>query len=346
MVIEDCAHALGATYEGRPVGSSGNFCVFSTQAIKHLTTICGGLLVCPNERLYSRGKLIRWFGIDRNRRSGAGHDFRMEPDIAEWGFRFHMNDVAATVGLVNLKHIPRLLARCQANGDFYDEQFENLPHTRLLRPTRGGRSACWIYTMRVAASTRPAFIRHMMTRGIVVSAVHQRNDVHSCVAQYSALLPNLNVLADEIICLPVGWWLSDADRDRVVSAVRDFSASVAEQVSQVSGGSALSPRKKKNSAKGGRDAGASSQGASYGSTLPRALSVPAHRQRCIITGGCGFIGHHVVEHFVKNTDFEILVLDKLWYASIGYDRLMDSGVFHCIQARLGHHLDNTLRHHT
>ena len=170
--------------------------------------------------------------------------------------------------------------------------------------------------------------------------------MHSCVAQYSALLPNLNVLADEIICLPVGWWLSDADRDRVVSAVRDFSASVAEQVSQVSGGSELSPRKKKNSAKGGRDAGASSQGASYGSTLPRALSVPAHRQRCIITGGCGFIGHHVVEHFVKNTDFEILVLDKLSYASNGYDRLRDSGVFHCIQARLGHHLDNTLRHHT
>ena len=251
MVIEDCAHALGATYEGRPVGSSGNFCVFSTQAIKHLTTICGGLLVCPNERLYSRGKLIRWFGIDRNRRSGAGHDFRMEPDIAEWGFRFHMNDVAATVGLVNLKHIPRLLARCQANGDFYDEQFENLPHTRLLRPTRGGRSACWIYTMRVAASTRPAFIRHMMTRGIVVSAVHQRNDVHSCVAQYSALLPNLNVLADEIICLPVGWWLSDADRDRVVSAVRDFSASVAEQVSQVSGGSELSQKKKTRRRGGG-----------------------------------------------------------------------------------------------
>ena len=46
-------------------------------------------------------------------------------------------------------------------------------------------------------------------------------------------------------------------------------------------------------------------------------SVKQARKRCLITGGCGFIGHHVVEHFVKNADFEIIVLDKLSYASKG-----------------------------
>jgi len=60
-------------------------------------------------------------------------------------------------------------------------------------------------------------------------------------------------------------------------------------------------------------------------------SVRRSGPKCLITGGCGFIGHHTVEHFVKNTDFQIIVLDKLSYASKGYDRLRDTGVFHLIQ---------------
>ena len=49
----------------------------------------------------SRGKLIRWYGIDRD---GDRKDFRCEADIPEWGFKFHMNDVCATVGNENLNH--------------------------------------------------------------------------------------------------------------------------------------------------------------------------------------------------------------------------------------------------
>ena len=55
------------------------------------------------------------------------------------------------------------------------------------------------------------------------------------------------------------------------------------------------------------------------------------RKRCLITGGCGFIGHHVVEHFVRHTDYQVVVVDRLSYASKGYDRLRDTGVFHLIQ---------------
>jgi len=55
------------------------------------------------------------------------------------------------------------------------------------------------------------------------------------------------------------------------------------------------------------------------------------RKKAIITGGCGFIGHHTVEHFAKNTDYELIVIDKLSYASKGYDRLRDTGVFHLLR---------------
>jgi dTDP-4-amino-4,6-dideoxygalactose transaminase len=57
-VIEDCAHAFGATYKGKKLGNHGNICVFSLQAIKHLTTGDGGLIILPNKKLYERAKLI------------------------------------------------------------------------------------------------------------------------------------------------------------------------------------------------------------------------------------------------------------------------------------------------
>lgn len=60
-------------------------------------------------------------------------------------------------------------------------------------------------------------------------------------------------------------------------------------------------------------------------------SLTRNRKRCIITGGCGFIGHHVVEHFAKNTDYQLVIIDKLSYASKGYDRVRDTGVFHLVQ---------------
>ena len=99
-VIEDCAHAFGSFFKGQPIGSHGNICTFSFQAIKHLTSVDGGALVLPHEHLYSRARLLRWYGINRETNK---KDFRCEADIPEWGFKFHMNDVNASVGIENLK---------------------------------------------------------------------------------------------------------------------------------------------------------------------------------------------------------------------------------------------------
>ena len=68
-------------------------------------------------------------------------------------------------------------------------------------------------------------------------------------------------------------------------------------------------------------------------TAKNTSSVPRHvaRRKIIITGGCGFIGHHVVEHFSRTTDCDLVVIDKLSYASLGYDRLRDTGVMDRVQ---------------
>ena len=99
-VIEDGAHSFGSEYKGKMIGGHGNLTMFSLQAIKHITSIDGGLLLSPHKDLHRRTKLLRWYGIDRD---GDRKDFRCEADITEWGFKFHMNDVNASIGLANLK---------------------------------------------------------------------------------------------------------------------------------------------------------------------------------------------------------------------------------------------------
>ena len=215
-VIEDCAHSFGSAYKGKKIGTHGNICVFSFQAIKHITTVDGGLIILPHQELYNRAKLLRWYGIDResNRK-----DFRCEADIPEWGFKFHMNDVCATVGIENIKHASQILEAHTDNAAFYDEKLAGLPGVTLLARNSYFNSAFWLYTMRV--ERRDDFIAAMKERGIATSRVHERNDKHTCVQEYVSMLPNLEKVVKDMVCIPGGWWVTPEDRQYVVDAIKE-----------------------------------------------------------------------------------------------------------------------------
>jgi dTDP-4-amino-4,6-dideoxy-D-glucose/dTDP-4-amino-2,4-dideoxy-beta-L-xylose transaminase len=215
-VIEDCAHGWSSTYQGLPLGNHGNFAVFSFQAIKHLTTGDGGLLVSPNDDWHRRAKLMRWYGIDRENNERS--DFRCEADIPEWGFKFHMNDIAAATGLANLEIIDEVVARHRAHAAAYDHAFADVDGLTVLERAADRDSAFWIYTMR--AERRDDLMRKLGDAGIASSRVHERNDIHSCVAAAMTSLPQLDRLVTEMICIPVGWWVTPAQRDHVIDTIR------------------------------------------------------------------------------------------------------------------------------
>jgi len=214
-VIEDCAHAYGTRYKGALLGNHGNINCFSLQAIKHFTTVDGGFMTLPNADLYQRSKLLRWYGIDRD---APKEDFRCEADIAEWGFKFHMNDVCATIGIHNYPHIDGLVQRFKDNTAWYDEALANVPGVTNMHRHDWADSAAWIHTIKV--ERREDFTRHMEACNIMVSRVHERNDKHSCVSQFKAPLPQLDKLVAEMICIPNGWWISDEDREYVVECIK------------------------------------------------------------------------------------------------------------------------------
>jgi len=214
-VIEDGAHSFGTEYKGKKLGNHGNMVMYSLQAIKHITAVDGGLLLLPHEDLYKRGKLIRWYGIDRD---GNRKDFRCEADIEEWGFKFHMNDICATIGLENLKDAEWIIGKHRDNAKFYDENLKGVKGVTLLERNPEHNSAFWIYSMLV--ENRDGFYKHMKDCGIVASQVHERNDKHTCVREFRSHLPNLEKTIGKVVSIPVGWWVTEEERQYIVDCIK------------------------------------------------------------------------------------------------------------------------------
>ena len=219
-LIEDACHALGSTYHGKPIGSHSDFACFSFQAIKEMTTIDGGALVCKSKADCERGRLLRWYGIDRKAKR---KDLRCEADIVEYGYKFHMNDVTATIGLEQLKYVGETIKKYRSNAARYDQAFKGLEAVKPLRHKNDRSSAYWLYTIRVKDRLR--FMKHMKAKGITVSQVHARNDTHSMFKDFKAELPGVDEFNSEQVCIPVGWWLTEENLTCIIDAVLEYERS-------------------------------------------------------------------------------------------------------------------------
>lgn len=217
-IIEDAAHAFGSRYKNKMVGNAADFTCFSFQAIKHLTTVDGGAVAVKNKSHYDRGILLRWYGIDRKTRS---QEQRIEVDVAEYGYKGHMNDVAATIGLENIKFTHELIKKHRLNADFYKKNLAGLKYVKLLKEHKGYDSTYWLFTILV--TDRDAFSRYMADKNIMVSQVHRRNDTHPAVKMFKRSLPNVDKFTSEMVCIPVGWWLTEAEREHIAYAVRSYT---------------------------------------------------------------------------------------------------------------------------
>lgn len=222
IIVEDCAHSFGAVYDKNKIGNSNNICVFSLQAIKLLTSGDGGIITFPNKELYDRCKLMRWFGIDRDQRNYNKNDFRLENDILEYGYKFHMNDINATIGLFNLKYIDKLLSKNRENAQYYDNKFKDIDGIKIISTNKKSIPSYWLYTIRVRDKLN--FIDKMKKANIMTSQVHNRNDIYTCVEKYKENLHNITILEEDLVCIPVGWWLSKQEleyiSDTIISIIK------------------------------------------------------------------------------------------------------------------------------
>ncbi len=216
-LIEDAAQALGATYRGRGVGTWGDAGAFSFQAIKPLTTGDGGALVLRDPEAHRRAYRLRWFGIDRAGRVadelGAGHW-----PITEAGHKYHMNDLAAALGLGQLEGFAAALARRRSLDALYRAELAAVPGLRLTPRTPGAEGACWLFT--VLVERRTDFARALRSRGVEAAAWHRRVDAHPLFGGARADLPRQAAFDAAQIALPLRDTLDDDAAARVLRAVK------------------------------------------------------------------------------------------------------------------------------
>jgi perosamine synthetase len=211
-IIEDAAHALGAMYNGLPIGSNSEYTTFSLQAIKHMTTVDGGFLSVKTQEKCNQGRLLRWFGLDKKIP-------RLENDVKVPGYKYHMNNINATIGLVQMKHVREIVGKYIQNGKYFDQNLKKTPDLELLYYHKNTEPSYWLYTLKV--QRRADFIKKLAENGITASELHLRNDRHSVFSESNTVLPVFDEFYKKMVHIPCGWWVTKEDRDKIVRIINE-----------------------------------------------------------------------------------------------------------------------------
>ena len=218
-VVEDAAQSFGAAWNGTPIGASGDFVSFSFHANKNLTTAEGGALVLPADADPSRCERLRLQGVQRLA------DGTMEVDLL--GGKSNLTDIAAAIGLGQLKRLDEFTARRRALAQRY---FDRLPGaTALGLPPADFTNSNWhmFQPLLPAGTDRGRFIAGMKERGIGVG-VHYP-PLHT-FALYRGLgfrpgqFPVAEAIGGRIVTLPLFPAMADRDVDRVCNALQEVLA--------------------------------------------------------------------------------------------------------------------------
>lgn len=210
-IIEDAAHALGAKYQGKMVGSNSRFTCFSFQAIKHMTTVDGGAIAFKNLDDVTPGRKLRWFGLDKK-------VARLDNDITRAGYKYGINNLTGIIGQIQLKHAPEVISKYISNGRYYDEALKGIPGVTLVPYYDHTEPAYWLYTMKV--EDRESFIKMLEGIGVIASPLHHRSDTHSVFAESKCDLPNMDEWYSKFVHIPCGWWVDEEARNKIVETIK------------------------------------------------------------------------------------------------------------------------------
>jgi len=228
-VIEDTAQAVGAYYNGEKVqgyaGTIGDFGCFSFQAIKYMTTIDGGMLTVKDPDLYEKGKRIRWFGIDRDLKIKKGWEQfqdwktrKMTYDVTEIGYKFHMNDFNAAMGMVGLRELDEVLEHYQRLFFTYKDCLKDVDGVKFL-PTKRGDTH-WLMT--VLLDDRDGIAKKLRDKGVETNVVHIRSDVYSLFKPFvnGDTYPNTDAIELKYLCLPIHMHITEDQVKEICNIIK------------------------------------------------------------------------------------------------------------------------------
>ena len=216
-IVEDCAHACGARYKGKRVGSWGEIQAFSFHASKNLTTGDGGALTVRSKEHDARLRRLRWLGIDADTfQRTTDQGYRWEYQVAELGYNYYMNDIKAAIGLVQLRHLDQDNARRVAIAAQYRRRLANVPGIRLLQYKSDRESSCYMFS--ILAEERDRLVEKLRVEGVDVSVHYRRNDQYPMYQEQD--LPNAEFFWRRVISLPMHVCLTDEQVDHIAEIIQ------------------------------------------------------------------------------------------------------------------------------
>ena len=216
-IIEDAAHAVGAKYKGLTIGSISDFTMFSFQAIKHITTGDGGMLIVKNKELIDKAERVRWFGIDRKAKQAG----IWENDITEIGYKYQMTDIAAAMGISSLQEFDEVSSLRKKLFQVYSAELSGYDRVQIVGNDFTDREhAAWLFT--IIVEDRFRLQEKLRENKIESNQVHFRNDRYSIFNDFSRgkEYPNMDLIEDKYLVLPLHTMMNENDVRRICSIIK------------------------------------------------------------------------------------------------------------------------------
>jgi len=231
-IVEDAAHALGASYKERPIGALTDASVFSFYPIKPITTGQGGMLTTNNEDLADRVRLLSLHGLSKNAWNRYTEKGSAEYQVLAPGFNYAMTDIQAAIGIHQARKIAAFQTRRAAIAALYDELFAALEEVRTPTVHPAIDHAWHLYPIRLHPDRltidRAQFIEELRDRGIGTSVHFIPINLHPYYIEHLGMKPGDFPIAEGIyeslISLPIYPRMTDGDVERVADAVREIAA--------------------------------------------------------------------------------------------------------------------------
>jgi perosamine synthetase len=237
-IVEDAAHACGAEYKGKKCGSLGDLACFSFHAVKNLTTGDGGAIALKDQAMAEHTRQLRWMGIDKGTwdRTESDHRYVWDYSVGEIGFKCHMNDIAAAIGLVQLSKLNRMNARRREIAQHYTEGLSDLPWLELPPGDTADSISSWhIYC--VQCDCRDDLNVFLEQKGIGTGVHYRPIHMYKCYGNRPCL-PRAQKTFRRILSLPMHPGLSNSDVDYIVDSIRAFRRQVSTRKHFVSAANA------------------------------------------------------------------------------------------------------------
>lgn len=225
LVIEDAAHALGADYKGKKIGSISDMTTFSFHPVKHITTGEGGMITTNSKELYERLVLFRSHGITRKEEMLTKNEGDWYYEQLDLGFNYRITDIQCALGISQMKKLDRFVARRREIAEKYNKAFADVERIVTPKQQEGCHNSWHLYVIQVLEKNRKEVFDALRAKNIGVNVHYIPVYKHPYYQEhgYSGVCcKNGEQYYEHAISLPIYPLLTDAQQDYVIEAVKEI----------------------------------------------------------------------------------------------------------------------------